>query len=95
VLHYLVANYFHEDFDFVAESPIGVVREFVNSEIVEYSRELLDELTSLHDEGISEGRAKALWCKEYGAYYEPDQRDGISYLKWFDMMRELLSQSVG
>jgi hypothetical protein len=95
VLGYLVSCYFHEDFDFEADAPLGAVKNFVSEESPEYSQMLLEDLELIRDQGIPEDGLKDLWVDKLGAYYEPDRRDGISYLQWFSSMRDLLRRSHG
>jgi hypothetical protein len=93
MLAYLARTYFHEDFDIEAESPLGVVEKFAIRERAEYSRELLGELNSLRDRGVSEEQAKRIWLDECGAYYEPDS-DGINYVQWFEQIIDLLERRL-
>ena len=92
MLSYLGHSYFHEDYDVEASSPLGVVEKFVDNEIVEYPLMLLAELDGLKKKGITEEEARNLWLVECGAYYEPDVHDGLTYLDWFDQIRDLLER---
>ncbi|MFI7121807.1 contact-dependent growth inhibition system immunity protein [Amycolatopsis sp. NPDC049868] len=94
VLEYLVRCYFHEDYDREGESPIDVVKKFADEEPSGFSRELLSELESLKHKGLTEEGARRLWLEQCGAMYEPDRKGGISYLQWFEQMRNVVKQRL-
>ncbi|MFD5090989.1 contact-dependent growth inhibition system immunity protein [Amycolatopsis thailandensis] len=87
MLGYLASVYFHQDHDLHGGSAAEVVRTFVKEESFEVSNQLLLELDELKKSDLTEDMARQLWLDEYDAQYEPDVRDGISYLEWFDQVR--------
>jgi hypothetical protein len=90
-LIYLARAYFHQDFNLLALTPIGVVETFIVHEPPETSSLLHGELVSLLAEDISELAAQELWMIEGGASFDP-ARSGGSYVAWLRQIKGLLDE---
>lgn len=81
-LRHLAQAYFHQDFDLEAPTPLGVVRLFRSAEEPAAVEELVADIDSVLNSGMTDGDMHDLWINEYGASYDP-VADGIDYRAWF------------
>ncbi len=88
-LRYLARGYFHQDYQLDAEEPLGVVRDFRDSEVAETVAELRRDLEELLSSGMDEEELATLWLDTFDAYYDPRQ-DGIEMTRWFRQMLNTL-----
>ncbi|WP_410664862.1 contact-dependent growth inhibition system immunity protein [Amycolatopsis sp. lyj-84] len=84
-----LGNYFHQDYDLLADTPLGVVEHFVRNEPAESTARLLAEVEALLAAGLDEVAAHRIWMIEGWASYDPAD-DDLSYVDWFVVIRDLL-----
>ncbi|WP_394554588.1 contact-dependent growth inhibition system immunity protein [Agromyces sp. MMS24-JH15] len=70
-VEYLAQAYFHQDFEYEADDPIGVVRKFRDEEAATLSERLRNRLESILGDAPSESDLATLWLDQAGASYDP------------------------
>lgn len=93
MIKYLATSYFHQDYQLEADSPIGIIDTFIESENAQTSRELLLEISSRFDEGMTEDEARVLWVANSGSSFDPAS-SGESCLGWLRRVRDLLAERL-
>ncbi|KMS88039.1 MULTISPECIES: contact-dependent growth inhibition system immunity protein [Streptomyces] len=88
---YLASSYFHQDYDLEADSPLGVVELFRESEEPATAQALAAEITTLlASPDATEDRLAEIWLDEAQAAYDP-RRDGVSVRDWLSQVAGALS----
>jgi hypothetical protein len=85
-IEYLVAAYFHQDFDLEADSPIGVIRKFRIDESPEQVGAVCAALRFLLDSGAGEERIARVWLDR--SSYDP-RGEGVTVSEW---LREVVDE---
>ena len=86
---YLAETYFHQDYDLEAETPLGVVQNFLDGSGEEDAWELRRALVRLLSEPGGDARLAEAWLVKGGAEYDP-RRDGVSLREWFQSIIDLV-----
>jgi len=84
-----LAGHFHQDYDVVADTVLGVVDDYAVGRPEEV-RAVLAELDALFAAGMDEVVAHRIWLVEGWASYDP-ARDGLTCLEWLGQVRDHLS----
>ena len=77
-----LASYFHQDYDLEAETPLGVVENFLEESDARSVVELRRELTRLLAGAAGEAQLVQEWLGDGCASYDP-RRDGLSMRDWY------------
>jgi hypothetical protein len=91
-ISYIASSYFHQDFDLEADTPIGVVKVFRDSEDPEMAEDLQAEIITLLGANPSEEDLSKIWLVDGGADYDP-RSSGITLRDWLMNIAEVLSES--
>jgi hypothetical protein len=87
-LRYLAEAYFHQDYALDATTPLDLIREFRSSEPASDVAQLITDIKSFVTR--DESAMRDAWLHDFGASYEPDRRDGMTYREWFERVLEIL-----
>ncbi|CAM5328722.1 contact-dependent growth inhibition system immunity protein [Streptomyces chartreusis] len=89
-ISYLAQAYFHQDFGLEAETPLGVVEAFRDSESDDTVEALRAEIVALLESEPTEEALANVWLDEAGAEYDP-RFDGGTVRDWLRRMVETLA----
>ncbi|KAB1139432.1 hypothetical protein F7R91_40050 [Streptomyces luteolifulvus] len=89
-ISYLAQAYFHQDFDLDAETPLGVVEMFRDSESADTVEALRAEIVTLLESEPTEEALANVWLDEAGAEYDP-RLGGVTVRNWLRRMAETLA----
>src|SRR4051812_17870583 len=84
-----LAEHFHQDYDLVADTPLGVI-DFCLEGQDEQKQAIVAELDALFAAGMDEVVAHRIWMVEGWASYDP-ARSGSTCLEWLKSVRDHLS----
>lgn len=84
-----LAEHFHQDYDLVADTPLGVI-DFCLEGQDEQKQAIVAELDALFAAGMDDVVAHRIWMVEGWASYDP-ARDGLTCLEWLQQVRDHLS----
>jgi hypothetical protein len=84
-----LAGEFHQDYDLVADTPLGVA-DFCLEGQDDEKRAVVAELDALFAAGMDDVVAHRIWLVEGEASYDP-ARDGLTCLEWLARVRDRLS----
>ncbi len=84
-----LAEHFHQDYDVVADTVLGVVDAYAVGRAEEV-RAIVAELDALFAASMDEVVAHRIWLVEGWASYDP-ARDGLTCLEWLKQVRDHLS----
>jgi hypothetical protein len=90
-LSYLARNYFHQDWDLEAPTPVGVVEVFRDEEPARVVAELRTELIDVLAAQPTEDALRTLWLRTSGSMWDPSSSGWGSYRAWFEAMLETVS----
>jgi CdiI immunity protein len=91
-LKHLARAYFHQDYDLEAQTPLGVVHLFWESEPEDAIAELKAEIGAILNSPMTDREIYDLWIRQYGASYDPTS-DGEGYRSWFTKVLSELDDS--
>jgi hypothetical protein len=81
--------YFHQDYDLDADTPLGIVERFCDSEEFYAVENLRNEIVRLIESNPSEEDLSKIWVEDANAAYDP-RDDGITLREWFlDIVRTI------
>ncbi|TFE37102.1 hypothetical protein E3E14_30270 [Streptomyces sp. ICN441] len=89
-ISYVAQAYFHQDFDVEADTPLGVVAVFRDSEPAGTVEALHAEIVALLATDSAEKDLARVWLEDAGAYYDP-RIDGTTVRDWLREMTEVLA----
>ena len=84
-----LAEHFHQDYDLVADTVLGVVDAYAEGRADEV-RAIVAELDALFAAGMDDVVAHRIWVAEGWAMYDP-ARDGLTCFEWLKTVRDHLS----
>ncbi|SEF29471.1 hypothetical protein SAMN05421837_104710 [Amycolatopsis pretoriensis] len=87
-----LAAHFHQDYDLVADTVLGVVDAYAVGRAEEV-RAVVAELDALFAAGMDEVVAHRIWIVEGWSMYDP-ARDGVTCLEWLKQVRDHLAGVV-
>ncbi|MFC8732683.1 contact-dependent growth inhibition system immunity protein [Luteimicrobium sp. NPDC057192] len=89
-LRYLAQNYFHQDWDLDAPTPVGVLEVFRKEETPGSVAELRTEIQAILGTDPSESVLRDTWNRA-GADWDPEVTKWGTYREWFDAMLTTVS----
>lgn len=91
-LVYLAMGYFHQDYDLMADEPLGVIRAFLAAEAPETVRSLRNEICGLLAGPATDADLHRVWYVDGRSSYEPEG-DGMSIRQWLQAVAEILDEA--
>ena len=89
-ISYIAQSYFHQDFDVEADTPLGVVAAFRDSEPAAVVEALRAEIVALLESDSTEEDLAKIWLDDADSQYDPET-DGITVRDWLLGMAEALT----
>ncbi|MCP2257132.1 hypothetical protein LX15_000817 [Streptoalloteichus tenebrarius] len=82
-LVYLARCYFHQDYDLLAPTPLGMVESFVANECQDTVNNLLNEINELFATRVSEDEAETLWMRRgNSSTSRPGSQESVTSSGW-------------
>ena len=86
-----LASYFHQDYDLEAETPLGVVEDFLEDSDARRIAKLRSEVEKILVGTADEAQLVQAWLKDGDASYDP-RRDGLSMREWYRAIIGLIDE---
>lgn len=84
-----LASYFHQDYDLEADTPLGVVENFLEASDARSTAELRRELAQLLADAAGEAQLVQEWLGDGRSSYDP-RCDGLSMREWYRAIIDLM-----